>query len=112
MTELNKEIDPIPFELPVRSAAPEPLIANKLLVGRAVIRYHGLMPIPEGKDIQNSFDSQLDKDSQPERKAIQRLYSATLETGLRDKRLEIRTRRASAAPSDPGTFETAQLTIQ
>jgi hypothetical protein len=97
-TEIN-------FKLPVRPQLqdlPERL-RDKLLIGRAVIRYHGLMTVAEGHQLQALFTTQTDKD------AIARLYDASSNKGLRGRELKIRARRGSAAPSEMNAFTPKQL---
>ena len=92
--ELNAKQVAIAFDLPIRPQ-PEDLpdtLRNQLLIGRARIRYHGLMTLDEGLALQKLCQLQLDK------QAIQRLYDSTLNRGLRDRSLSIVARRGSAAP--------------
>jgi hypothetical protein len=82
--------------LPVRPQSetlPE-VLQNTLLIGRAIIRYHGLIAVNEAQILQSLFSTKPDKD------AIERLYSASAKKGLRDRKLMIRARRGSAVPSE------------
>lgn len=85
-----------PFALPIR---PQPadvpaLLRDRLLLGRALIRYHGVLPRETGRGLQALFDDR------PDRQAIQRLHNASQGVGLRGRQLLIRARRGSAAPGD------------
>ncbi len=103
--KLKSAVFEIDFALPVRPQAedlPE-ILRDKLLIGRALIRYHGLMTVDEGHTIQALFELQTDKN------AVQRLYDASLNKGLRGRELRIRARRGSATPSSMNVFETKKL---
>ncbi|MCB0271198.1 MAG: hypothetical protein KDH95_23770, partial [Calditrichaeota bacterium] len=67
----------------------------KLLIGKAQIRYHGLMMLAEGRALQDAFSRQLDK------VVIQRLYDTSQQKGLQGRELLLRARRGSATPGDP-----------
>ncbi|MCB0288078.1 MAG: hypothetical protein KDE57_15575, partial [Calditrichaeota bacterium] len=85
------------FTLPVRPdiAGLDPLLAGKLLIGKAQIRYHGLMTLAEGRVLQDVFSRQ------PDKVAIQRLYDTSHQKGLQGRELLLRARRGSAATGDP-----------
>lgn len=70
------------------------VLKDQWLIGRAVIRYHGLMTVDEGRDLLAAYQSQ------PDREALQRLFDASIATGLRGTELLIRARRGSAQPSE------------
>ena len=84
------------FTLPVRPniAGLDPLLSGKLLIGKAQIRYHGLMMLAEGRVLQDAFSRQ------PDKVAIQRLYDASQQKGLQGRELLLRARRGSAAPGE------------
>lgn len=84
------------FTLPVRPDVADlaPLLADKLLIGKAQIRYHGLMTLTEGRALQDAFSRQSDK------AAVQRLYDTSQQKGLQGRELLLRARRGSAAPGD------------
>jgi hypothetical protein len=65
----------------------------QLLIGRAVIRYHGLMTAREGGELKAAYPGQSDQ------AAIQRLFDGSMQRGLQGSELRLRTRRGSAAPS-------------
>ncbi|MGB3519213.1 MAG: hypothetical protein WBA43_22370 [Elainellaceae cyanobacterium] len=69
-------------------------LRDKLLLGRAQLRYHGLMTLDEGRQIQRHVTTP------PDQASIQRLYDQSMDTGLRGNELLIRARRGSARPSD------------
>ena len=87
----NSFSEPIPIR-PQTATLPD-ILRDKLLIGQAVIRYHGLMTVEEGQTLQSQYETQPDRD------AIQRLYNASINRGLQGRELRIRTRRGSAAPS-------------
>jgi hypothetical protein len=87
----------VPFDLamrPAQAALPASL-REQLLLGRALIRYHGLMTYDEGQALAWLYAGAASADA----RAIQRLYRATLAKVARASRLYLRTRRANAAPS-------------
>ncbi len=69
-------------------------LRDKLLLGRAQLRYHGLMTLDEGRQIRRQVTTQ------PDQASIQRLYDQSMDTGLRGNELLIRARRGNARPSD------------
>ncbi|MEL4897672.1 hypothetical protein [Crocosphaera sp. Alani8] len=81
------------------------ILQNHLLIGNALIRYHGIMTIEEGESILREYPLPSD------RRAIQRLYGQTFNSGLQGRKLEIRTRRGSAKPSDFQSFEVTNLNL-
>jgi hypothetical protein len=102
LNTLQTQPTPIAFDLPVRPQ-PEDLSENlrdKLLIGRSLMRYHGLMTLAEGQELQKLSELK------PDRLAIRRLYDASLDRGLQGRQLNIGTRRGSATPRD------AELTVK
>ena len=96
LNTLRTQPTSIAFDLPVRPQ-PEELPENlrdKLLIGRSLMRYHGLMTLAEGQALQSLSDLK------PDRLAISRLYNASLDRGLQGRQLNIGTRRGSATPRD------------
>ncbi len=90
----NQQIT-VAFTLPVRpqaQALPE-ILRSKLLLGKALARFHGLMTRHEGQLLQAQFELL------PDQRAVQRLYSAAVNKGLRGRELRVRARRGSATPS-------------
>lgn len=85
----------VEFTLPVRPEADElpGALRSKLLIGRALMRYHGIMTPDEGRALQELFELPTD------REAIRRLYDSSLSKGMRGRELMIRARRGSAPPS-------------
>ena len=69
------------------------ILQNKLLIGNAVIRYHGLMTVAEGQTLRSLYTAPGD------RAAIERLFAASTQQGLNGRELRIRARRGSAAPT-------------
>lgn len=104
ITELTTQTDTIAFDLPVRPQTPglpetpgnqlPALLQTKLLIGRIILRYHGLMTVAEGGALQGLFNSE------PNQNAIARLFNTSVNRGLQASQLKIRSRRGSATPSD------------
>ena len=100
------EGEPVSGELTLpkrRLIDPPAWLAQGLLIGRALLRYHGLMDADEGRTLLGLFATA------PDQAAVQRLYEATLAKGMRGRALLIRTRRASAPPSAPQPILPEQL---
>ncbi|HEY9660886.1 MAG TPA: hypothetical protein V6C65_20725, partial [Allocoleopsis sp.] len=96
LSTLQTQPTSIAFDLPTRPQ-PEDLPENlrdKLLIGRSLMRYHGLMTLTEGQALQTLSPLK------PDRLAIHRLYDASLDRGLQGRQLNIGTRRGSAPPRD------------
>jgi hypothetical protein len=80
------------FDVPTRPSTknlPESL-KNQLLIGNALIRYHGLMTLAEGKALQSLTELV------PDKQAIQRLHNASLQSGLNGAKIKISAQRGSA----------------
>jgi hypothetical protein len=94
LQQLETQVVAVPFTVPVRPS-PDALggLASKLLIGRAVLRYHGLMTRAEVTELQSLYTRTSDQ------RAVMRLYEATQESGMRGRALRIRTRRGTARPS-------------
>ena len=98
----------VPLNLPAR-----PTIAqledwsDRLLVGRALLRYHGLMALEEGQALRALATQAGTGADGP---AIDRLYALSLGRGMRGRELRVRARRGSAAPSamEPIAAETLE----
>jgi hypothetical protein len=91
---IEAQVVTVPFTDPVRPR-PEDLgiLEGKLLIGRAVLRYHGLMTRDEEHALEALFSRT------PDQHAVRRLYQSTQESGMRGRELRVRARRGSAAPS-------------
>ncbi|HEX8026469.1 MAG TPA: hypothetical protein VF484_09695, partial [Candidatus Limnocylindrales bacterium] len=85
----------VPFTVAVRPSQGTlgALLADKLLLGRAVLRYHGIMTRAEVAQIQALFTGTAD------RRAVVRLYGSTQASGMNGRELRIRARRGTAPPS-------------
>jgi hypothetical protein len=77
---------------PTTATLPE-IFQGKLLVGNAMIRYHGLMTVEEGMALRSRYPHPSD------RAAIERLFQASTQQGLQGRELRLQARRGSAAPS-------------
>lgn len=80
-----------------------PALQKKLLIGRALLSFAGLMTIEEGRALQQHVDLEIDM------QAIQRLYSATLSSGMQGRMLLVRARRGSANVSQAHELELLTL---
>ncbi len=94
---------PIPIRATVETVNAIDTLKDNLLIGRSLIRYHGLMTIKEGQALRDAYVGQPDQD------AIQRLYDASISQGLRGREILIRTRRGSATPSSMVDLATRAL---
>ena len=69
-------------------------LRQQLLIGRAALRYHGLMTKEEGKQLLALFPAgSLDQ------AAVYRIYDCSLKKGDRNRQIQLRARRGSARPS-------------
>jgi len=85
----------VPLDLAVRPPQAElGILGEHLLIGRATLRYHGIMSTVEGRELQRLFQTTAD------RAAVARLYLQSLNVGLRGREILVRTRRGSATPSE------------
>jgi hypothetical protein len=94
----------VTMTVPVRPAQ-ETLPASlreRLAIGRAALRYHGVMTRADAHALAALFAEPAD------RAAVGRLYRATLDAGMRGRTLGIRARRGSAAPSPLHPIETGR----
>lgn len=95
----------VPLRLPGRPRTDQlpPGLRARLLIGRTLLRYHGLMTAPEARALRAALTAPVD---QP---VAQRLYAASLAQGMRGRELRIRALRRSATPSVPMPIEAAEL---
>jgi hypothetical protein len=93
VAELDTRVTEVPFTVPVRPvlATGHPL-ADRLTLGRALLRHHGLMTRLEAGQLRAAFGSGAD------RAAVTRLYAASQGKGMENRVLLIRARRGSARP--------------
>jgi hypothetical protein len=95
LQQLEAQVVTVPFTVPVRPSQDAlGTLAGKLLIGRAMLRYHGLMTRAEVAELQALFTRPAD------RGALVRLYQATQASGMRGRELCIRARRGTARPSE------------
>ena len=92
--QIDAQVVEVPFTVEVRPA-PDALgsLTDKLIIGRALLRFHGLMARTEVPVIQSLFARAIDG------RAVGRLYQATQSSGMRGRELQIRSRRGAAPPS-------------
>jgi hypothetical protein len=84
----------VPFVSPLRPVlTADHLLAEKLVIGRAELRVHGLLPRTDALALRALFPLGAD------RLATARLHVATLQSGLRGSDLRIRALRGNAPPS-------------
>jgi hypothetical protein len=86
---------------PMTADLPERL-RPRLLIGREVMHYHGIMPEAEARGY-------YDQAQPVDQKAIARLYRQTVRRGLRDNGLKIAARRGTADASEMRTIEIGSL---
>lgn len=86
---------PVPMRLPGRPRADQlpRALRERLTIGRALARYHGLMTGDEARALRGAFEET------PDRLAAERLNAASLAHGMRGRRLMVRALRGSAEPS-------------
>jgi hypothetical protein len=82
-------------------------LRDNLLIGRFRLRYHGIISEAELTDIRGRFTSK----TQPDKDALTRLYSDSLENSKQKRGLSIRARRASAAPGAPAPVQPKAVSI-
>ncbi|HEU4404397.1 MAG TPA: hypothetical protein VFS43_03810 [Polyangiaceae bacterium] len=94
LSQIDAQTIEAPFAVAARPA-PDALggLADKLLLGRALLRFHGLMARSEVPVIQSLFARATD------RRAVARLYQAAQSSGMRGRELRVRSRRGAAPPS-------------
>jgi hypothetical protein len=96
--ELTRLTATVPLGLPARPLeVPLAQLTDRLLIGRALLRYHGLMALEEGLALRALAIAQGTGADGP---AIDRLYALSLGRGMRGRELRVRARRGSAAPSE------------
>jgi hypothetical protein len=101
---VDAQVVAVPFTAGVRPGPGElGAIGGKFLIGRAVLRYHGLMTRAEVAALQALFSRATDK------RAVVRLYEASQESGMRGRELRIRSRRGTAAPSSLHPISTVAI---
>jgi hypothetical protein len=87
---------------PEQDALPES-VRDKLVIGRSLLRFNGIMSRVTAKRAQDKLDHAADQN------AMARLYYLSGYAGLRTRTLRIRTRRGSAQPSEMRDLEPIQL---
>lgn len=94
LAQLDAQLLEVPFLVEVRPTAEElGALADKLILGRAELRFHGLMLPTEIPAIAALFSRPADQ------RAVVRLYGATQASGMRGRQLQLRARRGAAPPS-------------
>lgn len=103
---LTRDVESIDLSLPVRPQQQDLPVELKeaLLLGRFVLRFHGLMTQEEGELLLNAYPDL------PDKRAIVNLYEDAVQRGMRGKSLKIRARRGSATPS--ATIDLASKTLE
>ncbi|WP_164000171.1 hypothetical protein [Pyxidicoccus caerfyrddinensis] len=94
VADLDARVLQVPFTAPLRPTldAAHPLSA-RLVIGGAVLRYHGLMTRDEALRLRALFPRGAEK------AAVERLHKQSHSRGMDDRKLGIRARRGSARPS-------------
>ncbi|WUI02568.1 hypothetical protein OHR68_12430 [Spirillospora sp. NBC_00431] len=95
----------VPFTVAVRpvQAGLSGALAGKLLLGAALMRYHGMMRADDPAALLTSYPGR------PDQLAIRRLHHTSQGSGTRGRSLVIRARRGSAAPSEPRPIDPANV---
>jgi hypothetical protein len=92
----------VPLGLPARPLdVPIAVLTDRLLIGRTLLRYHGLMALEEGLALRALAIAEGTGADGP---AIDRLYALSLGRAMRGRELRVRARRGSAAPSEMVTI--------
>jgi hypothetical protein len=92
---LDTQAFTVSFDSPVRPAQAQlgPLLSGKLLIGRALLRHHGLLARSEAVLLAGAFAPELDM------RAVTRLYRQSQANAHRGRTLKLRARRGAAAPT-------------
>jgi hypothetical protein len=95
----------VPFVVPVRptQAGLGDALAEKLLLGAVLTRYHGMMRADDPAALLPFYPGR------PDQLALRRLHRASQGSGMRGRSLVIRTRRGSAMPSELRPIEPADV---
>lgn len=94
LAQLDTQLLEAPLLVEVRPAAAElGALGDKLILGRAELRFHGLMLPSEIAALAALFTRAAD------RRAVARLYGVTQQAGMRGRQLQLRARRGAAPPS-------------
>ncbi|MEU4821262.1 hypothetical protein AB0H37_05240 [Actinomadura sp. NPDC023710] len=95
----------VPFVVAVRptQAGLGGALAEKLLLGAVLMRYHGMMRADDPAALLPSYPGR------PDQLALRRLHHASQGSGMRGRSLVIRARRGSATPSEPRQIEPADV---
>lgn len=95
--ELSQQTAEVPLHLMARPSADALAdLKDRLLIGRTIVRYHGLMTPDEGRMLRDFVHA---TSAQSDVAAIMRLYAQSLERGMRGRLLRVRARRGTAPPS-------------
>jgi hypothetical protein len=106
--ELTQFSATVPLGLPARPlVVPIAQLTDRLLIGRTLMRYHGLMALEEGQALRALAIAQGTGADGP---AVDRLYALSLGRGMRGRELRVRARRGTAAPSEMVAITTETLT--
>ncbi|QXJ25680.1 hypothetical protein AGRA3207_007206 [Actinomadura graeca] len=95
----------VPFTVAVRpiQAGLSGVLAEKLLLGAVLMRYHGMMRADDPAALLPSYPGR------PDQLALRRLHRASQGSGMRGRSLVVRARRGSAAPSGPRPIDPADV---
>ncbi|TDD58761.1 hypothetical protein E1263_17775 [Kribbella antibiotica] len=95
----------VPFTVPVRplQTALTGVVADKLLLGTLLLRYHGMMRATDPEALITRYPGR------PDQRALRRLHRASQGSGMRGRDLVIRARRGSAVPSEPRPIDPANI---
>ncbi|WP_207400878.1 hypothetical protein [Actinomadura roseirufa] len=95
----------VPFAVAVRpvQAALAGVLAEKLLLGAVLMRYHGMMRADDPAALLGHYPGR------PDQLALRRLHHVSQGSGMRGRSLVVRARRGSAAPSEARPIEPADV---
>ncbi|MDX2970555.1 hypothetical protein [Kribbella solani] len=95
----------VPFTVPVRplQSALTGVVAEGLLIGSVLMRYHGMMRATDPAALATRYPGR------PDQRALRRLHRTSQGSGMRGRDLVIRARRGSAVPSEPRPIDPANI---
>ena len=104
----TKRVDGLELDLPARPLTEDlnDALEQKLLLGRSLLRFHGLMTLEEGKALLEQYELA------PDKSAISMLHESTMQKGLENREIKVRARRGNATPSDLIEIKTKNLQVE
>ncbi|WP_242901149.1 hypothetical protein [Actinomadura terrae] len=95
----------VPFDVPVRpvQSGLTGVVAEKLLLGAVLMRYHGMMRADDPAALRSSYPGR------PDQLALRRLHRTSQGSGMAGRSLVVRARRGSAGPSEQRPIDPADV---